>query len=256
LDYLAEEVLERQPASLRGSCWRLPCSTGCAGHSATRSPAAPTASSLLQAIEAANLFLTPLDEVRGWWRYHHLFADLLRARLQQQDPERVAELHRRATVWHHEHGHADDAVRHALAAADGMRAARLIEAYADESLMHSEAATLQRWLAALPPELAATRPRLLIAEERLAELAWQGGAKRARPHLPSRDHRGQRHRAVRASDPYDLSEVAGTPPVNAVRTTRSPTAVSDAKFLYSPQRLGRRVLFVVTRQSSHKTSGG
>jgi LuxR family maltose regulon positive regulatory protein len=126
---------------------------------------------MLQTIEAANLFLTPLDEVRGWWRYHHLFADLLRARLQQKDPERVGELHRRAAAWHHEHGHADDAVGHALAAGDGMRAARLAETYADELVVRSETASVQRWLAALPPELVASRPRLLLVRTRIALLA-------------------------------------------------------------------------------------
>jgi LuxR family transcriptional regulator, maltose regulon positive regulatory protein len=60
----------------------------------------------------------PLDEVRRWWRYHHLFADLLRVRVAQERPERVPELHRAAAAWHEEHGFADDAVRHALAAGE------------------------------------------------------------------------------------------------------------------------------------------
>jgi LuxR family maltose regulon positive regulatory protein len=60
----------------------------------------------------------PLDEVRRWWRYHHLFADLLRLRVAQERPERVPELHRAAAAWHEEHGFADDAVRHALAAGE------------------------------------------------------------------------------------------------------------------------------------------
>jgi ATP/maltotriose-dependent transcriptional regulator MalT len=68
-----------------------------------------------------------LDEVRGWWRYHHLFADLLRARLQRQQPDRIAVLHRNAAAWLEEHGLADEAIRHALAAGDTVWAARLIE---------------------------------------------------------------------------------------------------------------------------------
>src|SRR6202021_2466206 len=105
-------------------------------------------------IERAGLFLVPLDEVRGWWRYHHLFADLLRARLQQQRPGRVVALHRAAAAWYEDHGLADDAVRHALAAGDPVWAARLAELYADAFLLRSEDATLQRWLAALPAGLA------------------------------------------------------------------------------------------------------
>jgi LuxR family maltose regulon positive regulatory protein len=171
LDYLAEEVLEQQPASLRGFLLETSVLDRLSGPLCDAVTGRADGQQMLQTIEAANLFLTPLDEVRGWWRYHHLFADLLRARLQQKDPERVGELHRRAAAWHHEHGHADDAVGHALAAGDGMRAARLAETYADELVVRSETASVQRWLAALPPELVASRPRLLLVRTRIALLA-------------------------------------------------------------------------------------
>src|SRR5262249_58114190 len=82
---------------------------------------------MLQDIERAGLFLVPLDEVRGWWRYHHLFAELLRARLQAEQPGRIQALHRAAAAWFERHGLADDAVRHALAAGDSAWAARLVE---------------------------------------------------------------------------------------------------------------------------------
>jgi len=72
---------------------------------------------MLEQVERAGLFLVPLDEVRGWWRYHQLFADLLSARLQQERPSRVVALHRAAAAWHEERGLADDAIRHALAEA-------------------------------------------------------------------------------------------------------------------------------------------
>jgi LuxR family maltose regulon positive regulatory protein len=109
---------------------------------------------MLERVERANLFLVPLDEVRGWWRYHHLFADLLRARLQQQQPGLVTELHSNAAAWCEERGLADDAVRHALAAGDTTWAARLIERHFDETFWPGERATVQRWLSALPAELA------------------------------------------------------------------------------------------------------
>ena len=171
LDYLAEEVLEQQPASLRGFLLETSVLDRLSGPLCDAVTGRTDGQQMLETIEAANLFLTPLDEVRGWWRYHHLFASLLRARLQQQGPEKVAELHRRAAAWHHEHGHADDAVGHALAAGDGMRAARLAEVYADEFVVRSETASVQRWLAALPPELVASRPRLLLVKTRIALLA-------------------------------------------------------------------------------------
>ena len=94
----------------------------------------------------------PLDEVRGWWRYHHLFADLLRARLQAEQPGRVQALHRAAAAWCEEHDLADDAVRHALAAGEAAWAARLVERHVEELLGRSEGVTLRRWLSALPAE--------------------------------------------------------------------------------------------------------
>src|SRR5690606_29643758 len=82
---------------------------------------------LLAALERANLFVVPLDDQRRWYRYHHLFADVLRAHLQVEQPDRVAVLHRRASAWHAEHGAPADAIRHALAAGDDAQAAALIE---------------------------------------------------------------------------------------------------------------------------------
>ena len=170
LDYLTEEVLEQQPESVR----RFLIETSVLGRLSGPLCDAVTGRSdgqqMLEAIEAANLFLAPLDEVRDWWRYHHLFADLLRARLQQQDPERIRGLHRRAGMWHEQHGPTDDAVRHAVAAGDAVWAAQLIERHADEILLRSEGATLQRWLAALPPGLIDSRPRLLIIQTRFASV--------------------------------------------------------------------------------------
>ena len=118
---------------------------------------------MLEAVERAGLFVLPLDEVRGWWRYHQLFADLLRARLQREQPGRVPELHRAAAAWSEEHGFADDAIRHALAAGDSAQAARLAEQHVDELILRSEGATIARWLAALPAGLASSRPRLRLA---------------------------------------------------------------------------------------------
>jgi LuxR family maltose regulon positive regulatory protein len=118
-------------------------------------------------VERAGLFLMPLDEVRGWWRYHHLFADLLRARLQDQ-PGRAAGRHRKAAGWFREHGLANDAIRHALAAGEMLWAARLIEEDFDTAYnLRGEGETIQRWLAALPADLVRSRPRLLLAQAQL-----------------------------------------------------------------------------------------
>jgi len=170
LDYLAEEVLERQPEQLRTFLLETSVLERLSGALCDAVTGRSDGQAMLEAIERANLFLVPLDEVRGWWRYHQLFADLLRARLLQERPERVAGLHRAAAAWSEAHGLADDAVRHALGAGDAAWAARLVERYADELLLRGEGATVRRWLAALPTELVGSRPRLLLARARLALL--------------------------------------------------------------------------------------
>ena len=170
LDYLTEEVLERQPEPVRTFLLETSVLDHLSGELCDAVTGRTDGQTMLEMLERANLFLVPLDEVRGWWRYHHLFADLLRARLQQQQPERVPQLHRAAATWHEEHGLADDAVRHALAAGDAAWAARLVEQHFDALFyLRGEGATVQRWLAALPADLIWSRPRLLVAQAAMAD---------------------------------------------------------------------------------------
>ena len=168
LDYLAEEVLEQQPEQVRAFLLETSVLDRLSGPLCDAVTGRADSQAMLEQVERANLFLIPLDEVRGWWRYHQLFADLLRARLQEERPGRVAALHRNAAAWSDQYGLADDAVRHALAAGDAAWAARLIERHADALLLLSEGATVRRWLAALPAELIESRPRLCLAQAFLA----------------------------------------------------------------------------------------
>ena len=172
LDYLAEEVLERQPAQLRTFLLETSVLERLSGSLCDAVTGRPGSQALLEQIERDGLFLVPLDEVRNWWRYHHLFADLLRARL-EQEPGQAAELHRRAAAWYEEHGLPDDAIRHATAAGEMLRAARLIERHFDTVYsLRGEGATIQRWLSALPHDLVWSRPRLLLTQ---AQVAATGG---------------------------------------------------------------------------------
>ncbi len=171
LDYLTEEVLDRQQEELRTFLLETSLLERLSGGLCDAVTGRTDSQAMLERVEQAGLFLVPLDEVRGWWRYHHLFADLLRARMQQQWPGRVAGLHRAAAAWCEDRGLADDAVRHALAAGDAAWSVRLVERHADAFLLRSEGATLQRWLAALPAGLVGSRPRLLLAQARLALLS-------------------------------------------------------------------------------------
>jgi LuxR family transcriptional regulator, maltose regulon positive regulatory protein len=171
LDYLTEEVLDRQPEEVRQFLLATSVLERLSGELCDAVTGRTDSQDMLERVERANLFLVSLDEQRRWWRYHQLFADLLRARLQQERPGRVPALHRDAAGWCERHGLADDAVRHAVAAGDASWAARLVERHVDGLFLHSEGATLQRWLAALPAELVGCRPRLLLAQAILAGLS-------------------------------------------------------------------------------------
>jgi LuxR family transcriptional regulator, maltose regulon positive regulatory protein len=169
LDYLAEEVLERQDKQLRTFLLETSVLERLSGPLCDAVTGRQGSQALLEEAERAGLFLIPLDELRGWWRYHHLFADLLRARLQQEQPGRAVQLHRNAAAWCQEHGLADDAIGHAAAAGEMLWAARIIEQHFD--LVHrirGEAATIDRWLSVLPADVVRSRPRLLLAQAHMA----------------------------------------------------------------------------------------
>jgi LuxR family maltose regulon positive regulatory protein len=177
LDYLVEEVLEQQPPALQefllktSILERLSGSLcdAVAGNGGIREPGAPSGSpiprfvdsqSTLEHLEAANLFIVPLDDERRWYRYHRLFSDLLRKRLWQTFPELVPVLHRRASAWHEQQGLMAAAIEHALAAHDFERAGTLIEENVEAILMRSEVTTFLNWVGRLPDEWVRTRPTL------------------------------------------------------------------------------------------------
>ena len=175
LDYLAEEVLERQPEHVRTFLLETSVLGRLSGELCNAVTGSTGGQALLEAIERANLFLMPLDPVRGWWRYHHLFADLLHARLRQEQSGKLPRLHRAAAGWCEAHGLADEAIRHALAAGDAAWAAELIERHFDALLERAEGATVDRWVAALPAELVRARARLRLAQAVWALMAGRVG---------------------------------------------------------------------------------
>jgi LuxR family transcriptional regulator, maltose regulon positive regulatory protein len=199
LDYLTQEVLDRQPDHLVRFLLATSVLARLSGPLCDAVTGRADSQRLLEQVERANLFLLPLDEVRGWWRYHHLFADLLRARLQREQPERVPELHTSAAAWSQQHGLVDDAVRHALAAGDAAWAARLIEQHWDAMLWRSEDVTFRRWLEALPAELVRSRPRLCLAQAHGALLS--GRLEAVEPLLAD----AERAYAADAEEPYEPS---------------------------------------------------
>ena len=177
LDYLAEEVLERQSEQVRTFLLETSVLERLSGELCDQVTGRGGSQALLEQVERAGLFLVPLDEVRGWWRYHQLFADLLRARLKTNKPGRASELHENAAAWYEERGLADDAIRHAMAAGQMTWAARLIEQHFDRVFdLRGEAATIQRWISALPDDLVRSRSRLLLAQAQMANASGRAGA--------------------------------------------------------------------------------
>lgn len=174
LDFLADEVFDHQAADVRRFLLHTSvldrlsgplCDAVTAGteYAAARGDG----QAMLERLEAANLFLVPLDDTRTWYRYHHLFAHFLRERLRREKPALASDLHRRAGRWYEQQGLLAGAADHALAAADYAQAARLMERVITPMLwQHGELATLRHWLDQLPREVARTRPRLCL------DLAW------------------------------------------------------------------------------------
>src|SRR6516165_2912233 len=176
LDYLAEEVLDRQPEQVRTFLLETSVLDRLCGGLCDAVTGRTGGQRLLEAIEQANLFLIPLDDVRGWWRYHQLFADLLRVRLAQEQPEQLPALHRAAAAWGERHGLVDDPIGHALAAGDGAWAARMVERHIGRMPAGGETATVTRWLAALPAERVQDRPRLCVAQAYQAVMTGRADA--------------------------------------------------------------------------------
>ena len=116
----------------------------------------------MEALQRGNFFLIPLDDKRHWYRYHHLFADVLRMHLVMEQPGQVTGLHRRASEWYEQNGSAADAIHHALAGGDFERAADLIELAAPALLRSRQEATVLGWMKVLPEELFRDRPVLSI----------------------------------------------------------------------------------------------
>jgi LuxR family maltose regulon positive regulatory protein len=174
LDYLVEEVFAQQPLHIKRFLLQTSildrlsaplCEAVCFG------PDGPPgdredAQEILEALERANLFLVPLDGARRWYRYHRLFADLLRSRLPRLGPELgcapAGELHHRASVWYEAQGLLAEAVAHALVVDDGERAADLIEAHGLQMLKLGKMTALLGWLDALPARTVRLRPQLCI----------------------------------------------------------------------------------------------
>jgi LuxR family maltose regulon positive regulatory protein len=174
LDYLVEEVLNHQPREIQDFLLQTSILESLSGplcdavtkvRLRTLDGDVRSSQLILEYLERSNLFLVSLDPDRLWYRYHHLFADLLRARLEQSAPQQVSELHIQASEWSEQNRRIPEAINHALDAQDFGRACRLIEILVEERMRAQSGITLLwGWIRQLPPEMVMKRPWLCIMQ--------------------------------------------------------------------------------------------
>ena len=162
VDYLVEEVLQRQPEPVRDFLLQTAILDRLNGPLCDAVTGQPGGKARLESLQRGNFFVVPLDDTRHWYRYHHLFADVLQMHLIAERPDQMAGLHQRASAWYERNGFAADAIRHALAGGDFERAAGLIELAAPGLRKTRQDATLLGWMKALPDETFRTRPLLSV----------------------------------------------------------------------------------------------
>ncbi len=162
VDYLVEEVLAHQSEPVREFLLHTAVLDRLTGPLCEAVTDRDDGSQMLTTLQRANLFLVALDDHREWYRYHHLFADVLRARLLAEQPDLVQQLHQRASSWYEMHDSAEEAIRHALAARDFDRAAYLMELAVPAIRRNRQEAILLGWMKALPDETVRRSPVLSV----------------------------------------------------------------------------------------------
>jgi LuxR family maltose regulon positive regulatory protein len=162
VDYLAEEVLQRQPEDVQRFLLETSVLDRLSGPLCDAVTGQHGGKAMLESLDRANLFVVPLDDSRRWYRYHHLFADVLLTHLLDDQPDDVPDLHRRASGWYEQHGEPSQAIRHALAAGDVERAAGLVELAMPALRRSRQETTIRGWLDAIPDDVVRVRPVLAV----------------------------------------------------------------------------------------------
>ena len=170
VEYLAEEVLQRQPERLRSFLLETSILDRLSGPLCDAVTDQEGSKGLLEALERSNLFVVPLDDKREWYRYHHLFADVLRAQLSDAHPDRVPTLRRRAAAWFEERDMAAEAIEQARAAGDHETVARILVANFEEFERIGRYVSISSWSASLPEEMLRKRPRLALIHAAVAQV--------------------------------------------------------------------------------------
>ncbi|MGH8352067.1 MAG: LuxR C-terminal-related transcriptional regulator [Pseudomonas sp.] len=203
-DYLLRTVFEQLPADLQDVLLALGVASQLSGDLANALSGRQDGQALLERLEAMQLFLLPLDRERQWYRFHHLFADFLRARLKERDPERFKQLHFNASLWFTNHHMQNLAIQHACLAEDPEMLAALVDGCGLELINRGQLNLIYRWRLQVPDAIAGRFPILVLADvwHRAAELAlpeanrmldellarWGDGNTKVSANAPLSDH--------------------------------------------------------------------
>ncbi|MEO5746069.1 MAG: helix-turn-helix transcriptional regulator, partial [Terracoccus sp.] len=252
LDYLVDEVLQHQPESVRSFLLETAVLRQLSGPLCDRLTGGHDGHAQLEALDRANVFIVALDDHRQWYRYHHLFAEALRARLAGERPHRVPELHRAASDWYSAHGMNEEAVGHALSSADPAYAADLVESVLPDLRRQRRDVLLREWLTALPADAVRDRPLLgtYLASVRLL-VGDLPGVEAALVDAESALVRNPPVAAAGASD-ATLEELRTLPATMAIFRASAAQARGDTG---ATQRFARRAL-ELAGPNDHMARGG
>ncbi len=162
LDYLLEEVLNQQTENVKNFLLQTSILNRFTGSLCDALTEQNNGQEILEDLERTNLFIVPLDDQRRWYRYHHLFADLLRLRLQQTQPGATATLQGKASEWYEQNGFPDEAIEYSLRTENHERSTHLLNKYIEQVLNRGEYTNAWRWLGKIPQEHLFTKPELCI----------------------------------------------------------------------------------------------
>lgn len=175
-DYIIMEILERQPDAIRAFLLRTSILDRLSGPLCDAVTGGQGSEEMLRRLERANLFISPVEDEEEWYRYHNLFAEVLRERLRQLFPAEVEALHRRASVWYQEHGFTAEAIHHLLKGGDAEQALRLAELCVESLLATGRLDVILQWREAFPAAEIRNRPRLALAFAWALVLSGQSAA--------------------------------------------------------------------------------
>jgi LuxR family maltose regulon positive regulatory protein len=226
VDFLAEEVLSRQPGQMRQFLARTSILDRFCAPLCDAVAGSPNAAEIIEILERENLFVVPLDEVRQWYRYHHLFAQVLRSELVRTEPDILLTLHDRASAWHRQSGSVDQAIRHALAGGDVAAAIDLIAHHWYTYVDSGQAATVRGWMRSLGDDAIAASPLAAHCAAWAAALTGdRESLQRWLPLVAAGEHHGPLPDGMRSMQ-FSAALLQGTFGFDGIRPMREAAAVA------------------------------